>query len=102
MAVINTMTKKLGEERVYLAYISMSQSIIKGINPEHKLREQPRCRADAEAMEECCYWSLPHGLLSLLYYRTQDPELEPLTAVWAFPYLPSIKKMSQSLAHRPA
>jgi hypothetical protein len=28
--------------------------------------------ADAEAMEDAAYWLVPHGLLSLLSYRTQD------------------------------
>jgi hypothetical protein len=28
--------------------------------------------ADAEPMEECCPWLGPHGLLSLLSYKTQD------------------------------
>ena len=32
----------------------------------------PEARADAEAMEDAAYWLAPHGLLSLLSYRTQD------------------------------
>ena len=31
--------------------------------------------ADAEAMEDAAYWLVPHGLLSLLSYRTQDHQL---------------------------
>ena len=31
--------------------------------------------ADAEAMEGAAYWLAPPGLLSLLFYRTQDHQL---------------------------
>ena len=57
--------------------------------------------ADTEAMEGAAYWLVPHGLLSLLSYRTQDhsPGMTPPTMNWALPHQSLIKKMPYRLAY---
>lgn len=52
----NTRTQKqVGQERVYLAYTSISMYITKGSrDPELKHIRNLEARADAQAMEECC------------------------------------------------
>ena len=45
----------LGEETVYLAYTSTSQSIIKGNHDMTQTAQDPRGRADTDAMEGCLY-----------------------------------------------
>ena len=47
------------------------------------------------------YWLAPHGLFSLLSYRTKDHQtrLAPPTMGWALPYQSLIKKMFYRLAH---
>jgi hypothetical protein len=66
-------TKQLGEERVYSAYTFTSQFIIK--------RSQGRNSSKAgtwsqELMKRpqrgTAHWLVPHGLLCLLSYRTQE------------------------------
>jgi hypothetical protein len=65
----NTTTKKQsGEERVYqLILPDHSLSLV-----ELRQSRNLEAGADAEAMEDAAYWLAPHGLLSLLSYRTQD------------------------------
>jgi hypothetical protein len=67
----NVMTKKqVGEEGVYSAYTSMLLFITKEVRTGTQAGQE--AGADAEAMEEGCYWLASPGLLSLLSYRTQD------------------------------
>jgi hypothetical protein len=66
------MTKKQpGEERVYLPlrFTSLFNHLS---NSELKQSRNLEAGADAEAMEGAAYCLTPHGLLSLLSYRTQD------------------------------
>jgi hypothetical protein len=46
-----------GEERVYLAYTSVSLFITEGSQDRAHTRQEPRAGAAAEAMEECCLQS---------------------------------------------
>ena len=74
--------KQLGEERVYLA--STSQLII-----ERRQDWDLGARIEAELIEGCVYRFAPHGLHSLLSYRTQDhfsSRVVPLTIDWALLY----------------
>ncbi|EDL80577.1 rCG31008, isoform CRA_a, partial [Rattus norvegicus] len=65
IAVMNIMAKsKLGKER--FLWVTLPHELTQGWNLE--------AGADAEAMEEDADWLAPHGLLSLLSYRTQDPQ----------------------------
>lgn len=63
--------ERVGKERVYLARTSTSLFITKGSQ-----KPSQGCNlkggAIAEALQRCCYWFAPHGLFSLLLYRTQD------------------------------
>lgn len=47
------------------------------------------------------YWVPPHGLLSLLSYRTQDhlPRAVPLTMGWALSYPSLVNEMIYRLAY---
>jgi hypothetical protein len=57
----------LGEERVYFAHSSTSQFIIKSSKGRiwrQELMQRP--------WRDTAYWLAPHGLLSLLSYKTQD------------------------------
>ena len=52
--------------------------------------------ADAEAMEGAAYWLAPHGLFSLLSYRTQDHQPRGGTThqgLCSLPHQSLIKKM---------
>ena len=64
--------RKIGEERVYLAYTSISLFIIEGEKSGQELKQGRNLEAgaDSEAMGYAAYWLPPHGLLSLLSYRT--------------------------------
>jgi hypothetical protein len=65
------MTKKqVGEERVYSAYTSTLLFITKEVRTGTQTGQG--AGADAEAMEECSLLACFPGLLSLLFYRTQD------------------------------
>jgi hypothetical protein len=68
---------KVREERVYLAYISTSQSTRRKSRQELKQGRNLKAGADAEAMEECCLLACS----SSLSYRTQNilPGVAPLT-----------------------
>jgi hypothetical protein len=58
--------RQLGKERVYfMLYFSRKQSLTEGSQGRNL-----EAGADAEAMEGAAYWLAPHGLLSLLSYRT--------------------------------
>ena len=62
--------KELGEERVYLYYISILYSVIEGS------QDRNTSRAGTWRQEltqrSAAYWLALHGLLSLLSYRTPD------------------------------
>jgi hypothetical protein len=65
------MTKKqVGEEMVYSAYISTLLFISKEVRTRTQARQE--AGVDAEAMEGWYLLACFHGLLSFLYYRTQD------------------------------
>jgi hypothetical protein len=70
----HTITKKqVGEERVYSAYTSKLLFITKGSqdrnwNRARTWRKEPMQRP----WRAVTYWLVPHGLLSLISYRTQD------------------------------
>ena len=74
------MTKKqVGEERVYLAYISLMLFITKDVRTRTQAGQE--AGADSEAMEGCSLRMSSPGLLSLLSYRTKttSPEMAPPT-----------------------
>ena len=54
-----------------MTFVFISLFIIKGSQDRNSSRAGT-WRKDAEAMEGAAYWLAPHGLLSLLSYRTQD------------------------------
>jgi hypothetical protein len=70
----NTMIKtQVGEERVYLAYTSRSQSIIGRSQDRNSSRAGTwRQKLIQRPWRMLLTGLLPHGLLSLLFYRTQD------------------------------
>jgi hypothetical protein len=47
-------------------------SLSKEVREELKQGRNLEAGADIEAMESAAYWLAPHGLFSLLSYRTQD------------------------------
>jgi hypothetical protein len=55
--------------------------------------------ADVEAMDGCCLLTAPHGLSSLLSYRTQNHRSTPLTMDWTRLHQLLIKNMSYRLAY---
>ena len=67
-----TTKKQVGEERVYSAYTSTLLFITKEVGTGTHTGQE--AGADAEAMEGAAYWLASPGLLSLLSYRTQDPQ----------------------------
>lgn len=85
--MVNTTTESnLGKRKVYLAYTSISQSIIQerqegtqGRNLEAGAEQRPKRHGS--------YWVAPHGLLSLVLYAIQDHlSRSVLTTVsWALP-----------------
>ena len=84
--------KQLGEERVYVAYISTVT-----IFPGGKLMQALMAGTDAEATnqptnqnnENTVYWPAPHSFLSLLSYTVQGWH----SLQWALPYQSLITKM---------
>lgn len=82
---------QLWEEKVYLAYMFQSQSIMKGRKSGQERKEEPRRRP----------WRvLRTGLLSLLPYTRQTtcPGVAVPSVRWALPRQSSIKKMNHRLA----
>jgi hypothetical protein len=84
--------KQLGKERVYLAYTSTPQPVIKG----NQSRNSKRAGAWKQELmhrpwKSAASWLAPPGLLSLLSNRPPGP-----TMGWAFPSLPLAKKMPYS------
>jgi hypothetical protein len=65
--------KQIGEERVYVAYASISLFITKGSQDWSSSRAG---NWKQELMQRSCrdaaYWLISHGSLSLLSYRTRD------------------------------
>jgi hypothetical protein len=69
----NIMTKKqVGKESVYSAYNSTFLFITKGSQGRNSQGRNLEAAVDAEAMEGAAYWLASPGLLSLIFYRTQD------------------------------
>jgi hypothetical protein len=68
------MTKnQVGMERVYLAYISIMLFIFEGSQDRNSNRVGTwRQELMQRLWRGTSYWLAPHGLLSLLSYRTQD------------------------------
>jgi hypothetical protein len=66
--------KQVGEERVYWAYIYFCVVVPDWMKSEQELQQGRNLEAwlDAESIEGAAEWLAPHGLLSLLSYRTQD------------------------------
>lgn len=89
---------QLWEEKVYLAYMFQSQSIMKGRKSEQERKEEPRRRPRRDAAD----WLAPFGLLSLLPYTRQTtcPGVAVPSVRWALPRQSSIKKMNHRLAPR--
>jgi hypothetical protein len=82
------MIKKLvGEERVYLAYTSISLFITEGSQDRDSNRPVTwRQELMQRPWRGTPYWLAPHGLLSLFSYRTQDHQLRKGTTYqWAGP-----------------
>ena len=65
--------KQVGEGRVYSACTSTPQSIIGGSQDRNSHRIGTwRQELIQKPWRGAAYWLAPHGLLSLLSYRTQD------------------------------
>jgi hypothetical protein len=87
--------KQVGEERVHLAVFSTALSIIK----VSQGRDSNRAGSLSQELMQspwrsAAYWLTPHGLLSLLSYKTQDYQPKgntthngtPLTIIKRMPY----------------
>jgi hypothetical protein len=73
------MTKKqVGEERVYSAYISTLLLIIKGSQDWNSSKDRKQ-ELMQRPWRDVPYWLASPALLSLLSYRTKDPEMVPHT-----------------------
>jgi hypothetical protein len=84
------MTKKhVGEDRLYLAYTSISLFIIGGSQDRNKAGTWSQ-----ELIQKPWKDLVPHGLLSLLSSRIQDylPRVELPTMGWPLPHQSLIKK----------
>ena len=67
--------KQLGEERIYLIYISISLFNIGGSQDRNAHRAGSwRQELMQRPWRGAVYWLVPRGLLSLLSYRTQDQQ----------------------------
>ena len=92
------MTKsRLGEERVYLAYISAAPLIAGGSQDRNSNRDGT-CRQELiqRPQKSATYWLAPHGLLNLLFFiepRITSPGVAPPTKSWALSHQSLIKKM---------
>jgi hypothetical protein len=64
--------KQIREESVYLAYTSILLLIIKGSQDGTQTAGVWRQELAQRLSKGTAYWLVPHGLLSLLSYRTQD------------------------------
>jgi hypothetical protein len=70
------MTKsKLGRKGFILLTVPHHSLSSKEVRAGTQAGEEPGGGADAEVMEGAAYWLAPPGLLSLLFYRTQDHQL---------------------------
>ena len=111
--------KQLGEERVYLAYMSWincpltddkagTQSQL-GTWRQEQMQKPWRSVLGTWRQEQMqkpwrsvAYWVILHSLLSLFSYRTQDHKsMAPPTMGWALSHQSWIKKMSCRFAHSP-
>jgi hypothetical protein len=65
--------RQVGEERVYSTYPSTSVCIIEGSQDRNSHMAGTRGKELMQGPQrDAAYWLAPHGLLSLLSYRTQD------------------------------
>ena len=91
------MTKEqVVEESVYLAYISILLFIIEVSQDGNSNRAGTwRQELMQKPWRGAAYWLAPHGLFSLLSYRTRttSPGVAPPTMGWALPCQSLIKKM---------
>ena len=74
IAVMNIMTKKqAGEERVYLASAFTSLFVTDGSQDRNSNRAGTwRQELMQRPWRGAAFWLVPHGLLSLTSYKTQD------------------------------
>jgi hypothetical protein len=73
--------KQVGEERVYLAYISILLLITKGCRTGTQFKQVRKQELMQRPWRDVLYWLASPGLLSLLSYRTKttNPEMVPPT-----------------------
>lgn len=72
--IIHLDQRQLEEQRV----CSSLQSIMKVKWGRNQDKNQ-EAATEAEDMEECTYWPVPHSILSLLSYITQDQDLTSIS-----------------------
>jgi hypothetical protein len=73
MAMMEHHDQKVGEERLYLAYPSVSLFIIRRIQHRHSnMAETRRQELILRPWRDAAYSLILHGLLSLLSYKTQS------------------------------
>jgi hypothetical protein len=87
--------KQLGEKRIYLT-LPYHSSSLKEVRTRAQAGQGPGQELMQRPWRDAAYWLAPHGLLSLLSYRTQDhqPRLVPSTMVWSLPHQSLIRKRS--------
>jgi hypothetical protein len=94
--------KKLEEERMYLAYISILLFITEGNQDRNSNRAGTwRQELMQRPWRDAACLLAPQGLLSLLSYRTQDLQLRDGTTHngWVLPYQSLIQKIPYRLAY---
>lgn len=94
--------KKLGEERLYLAYMCTIQSIVEG-SQENNSGRNVEAGSEAEATEECFFLAgFPwFGQLAFLDNLEWPARGGTPHSGWALPHESLIKKISHRHAHRP-
>jgi hypothetical protein len=86
----------VGWGRVYPAYASTSDFMIKGSQGRDKNRAGARRQELVQRpWRDAAYWLAPHGLLSLLSYRTQDHQPRGSTIHNWLGLLPSVTNLKK-------